>query len=551
MSNDKNIQGVNIAEVLSPTGVEAFTQLFEALGDKSEMIWLPEFQKKLADWVTTSAVEEVMFGWETPTPLYSDEGLPTFPVEGLPEVLREFVAGTAEELQIPMDLIAVLTLAALSAAQVGRTEVEVNPGWAEPVTLYALGLAESGSRKSNAVRRVTKPLVAIQKELAETTQAARLEATVQAKAAGMQVKAVEKKYEREPNQANLAELQQALLDLETATIPTPPGLFINDATPEAVLKELLENGERQAIFDAEGGGLSTMAGVRYANSPNIEILLKGHAGDAVNQSRVGAGKSTVERPILSIGILSQPATLKELCSVPGSKSRGLVDRFLIASPPDNLGFRNLNPEPVSEMVKNRYFDLIRGYVLGLWPVVQPVSLRLSEDAHTVLSEYRVYCEGQRSPGGLLRAMGGFGLKLEGSAVRLAALHHLAHYGAENAFRYPVSDVSMAWGVQVAQWSLEHYQYAIAAAGEVGDLADAERVLSWLQSRMEKTGEVSTREVQRNCRFATKEITEDALRVLMEHHYVRPAKERKSGGRPITTRWEVNPVLTDSDADIAA
>jgi hypothetical protein len=37
---------------------------------------------------------------------------------------------------------------------------------------------------------------------------------------------------------------------------------------------MASNGERMVVFDAEGGGLTTMAGVRYSKAPYIDLLLK-------------------------------------------------------------------------------------------------------------------------------------------------------------------------------------------------------------------------------------------------------------------------------------
>src|SRR3712207_4631029 len=104
----------------------------------------PAFLKHVKDLLLRSAAEDVLEGnWKEPTDLYSNGDLPTFPIEGLPPVLQAMAEGLAEELQIPVDLVAVIALAALSAALAGRVEVRMHGSHRERVTLYALGLAES------------------------------------------------------------------------------------------------------------------------------------------------------------------------------------------------------------------------------------------------------------------------------------------------------------------------------------------------------------------------------------------------------------------------
>ncbi|MDB5733316.1 MAG: hypothetical protein JWQ03_3211 [Variovorax sp.] len=513
-------------------------------GDLSALVNEPAFMEAVYKKVVSEKAEDVLHMWDEPTSLHNNENLPSFPVAGLPPVLQEMVAGVAEALQVSVDLVAVIALAALASALVGRVKVDVGGTWEETVTLYALGLAESGNRKSAAMSQLTRPLFDSQLKLREILDADRKKLAIQKTVAEAKMKAAQKKAQKDGSMEALMDLEEASAEFDAIVVPELPTLIVNDATPEAMAMTLEGNGERLAVFDAEGGGLTTMAGARYGNgnSSNIDLLLKGHVGDPVSQKRVGRGAVVLDSPVISLGIMSQSQTLRELVSVPGSAGRGLVDRFLIAAPKDRLGFRSMTPTPIKREVQEAYAELISSYATSLWTVEERQTVRMSADAHDVMKAFEEKCEARLKPGGDLRAMGGFGSKLVGSSIRLAALHHLALYGVQRAFHYEIGTQSMVWGVQAAEWSLEHYRYAVAMAGEIADINDAEKVLNWLRSRSKKTGEVSQREVHNLCNFSKAEQAEKALEMLAEHNYVRPAKERRTGGGRPSKKWEVHPSL---------
>ena len=64
-------------------------------------------------------------------------------------------------------------------------------------------------------------------------------------------------------------------------------LTADDITPEAVASRLHQQGGRLAIVSAEGGIFEQIAG-RYSKSgmPNLDVFLKGHAGDDIRVDRV-------------------------------------------------------------------------------------------------------------------------------------------------------------------------------------------------------------------------------------------------------------------------
>ncbi len=107
-------------------------------------------------------------GWDAdPTPLTPRRLVPPFPVDALPPWVADMVLAVAEFTQTPLDLPGCLALAALSTAAGGRAELEVRPGWREPLNLYTVVAMPPGSRKSAVFAAMTAPLLEAEQTLVE------------------------------------------------------------------------------------------------------------------------------------------------------------------------------------------------------------------------------------------------------------------------------------------------------------------------------------------------------------------------------------------------
>ena len=95
-------------------------------------------------------------GWDQPIPLTRMARPPAFPVQALPEWLAEFVQAEATATQTPPDLAGMLVLTALAAAAGGLAEVQVRPGWREPLNLFTVTALPPGNRKSDVFRDVVE-----------------------------------------------------------------------------------------------------------------------------------------------------------------------------------------------------------------------------------------------------------------------------------------------------------------------------------------------------------------------------------------------------------
>jgi replicative DNA helicase len=245
----------------------------------------------------------------------------------------------------------VLVLAVLAASAGGLVEVEIRPGWVEPTNLFVVCAMTPGSRKSAVYKDVTKPLGQLERELvvgrADDVLRREVERDVAEQAAA---KAKDMAGKAKPNEDAADLLANAIAAAQRAKgmeVPVVPRLLADDATPEALASLLADQGGRIALLSPEGGVFDMMAG-RYSSGsmPNLDVYLKGHAGDPIRVDRKGRKPEHIERPAVTVGLTVQPDVLRLIADRPGFKGRGLLARFLWSLPASTVGRREVGAPPV-------------------------------------------------------------------------------------------------------------------------------------------------------------------------------------------------------------
>lgn len=488
--------------------------------------------------------------WEAPEPLGLSD-LPPFPTFVLPPSLRTFVADLAEAAQVPVDMPAMLSLAAIAACVQRRVVVEVKQGYFEPLSLFVAVVLEPGNRKSTVVGAVTEPI-----RLWEQSQAERLGPDVEKARTERAIKTKRKaKLERDAAEAKTHgdaadwgdQAARLAAELAADNPPTYPRVLADDTTPEQLARLMAEQGERMAIFSAEGGIFETMGG-RYASGvPNLDIFLKGHAGDWLKIDRRSDGVGSpvaMHRPALTMGLAVQPDVLRGLIDKPVFAGRGLLARFLYSLPTSPLGRRRLDTPPVDEVVLSAYRGCLGRLLDGR-----------EESARLVLSagatgEWRAL-EGRIEPrlarGRDLNHVAGWAAKAAGAAVRIAGVLHSAECAGRDR---PVGGEIARETMRAAVVIVEDYliPHALAAFAEMGadpNVSLASVLLDWLVAR--DVREISTRDAHRalrgQVRFREAEAVERAFVVLEQHAFVRRLVDppREGPGRPPAARYAVSPM----------
>jgi hypothetical protein len=505
-------------------------------------------------------IENPNGGGEWATPIsFGEYCLPKFPTHTLPPWLSSYISELATATQTPVDLAAMLGLGALAACFQGIAEVEVDPGYREPLSLFVVVALPPGNRKSAVFRQVLTPIYDFEDQLAEElghqlaelrTRRSILEKR-HAAAENTAARANDRK-ERERAEREAITLANELTQLPEAVTPR---LVVDDITPERLAAMLAEQGGRIAMFSTEGGIFAIMAG-RYSQSkePNFEIFLKGHAGDPLAVDRVAGRQDRIASPALSVALTVQPAVLRGLAfgRQRQFRDRGLLARFLYSLPVSLLGRRTSSPPQVALTVSDAYHQQMSNLLhiaREQGDADEPSVLHLTEDARKVLLAFEQWIEPQLGPSGDLRPIVDWAAKLAGAVARIAGLLSLAKDlgddGDLSEWRVDAETVHDA--VSIGHYLIAHAKAAFYEMGSNPAVEDARRILAWIERK--DLSRFTKRDVHQAHRshFKTVSDLDPALRLLEEHGYIRlhEAPPQSSPGRPRSPVYDVNPRLGEA------
>lgn len=492
--------------------------------------------------------------WPDPVPL----GValpPAWPRDILGGPFARMVHTIAASYQVPLDLPASLGLGVLAAAVGGRVQVRARRGWREPLSLFLAAAMPPASRKSAAVRAMGFPLVEWERrelervghDVEDSSSALRVaeKSLARAEEAVGRAKDDEAKEKAEEwRRRCVAELASA-----RANLVRPPRIVTDDATPEALTSLLAEHGGRFAVMSAEGGGLFDMMAGRYSSGVNLDVYLKGHAGDVIRVDRKGRPPEYVRDPALTVAVATQPDTFKVLASRPELRGRGLPARFLYSVPTSNIGFREVDPPPPDPEAVRGWGELVRELLNVACAEGEdgrrtPRTLTLDEGAAVVLDAFAGVIETRLRPGQDLGELADWGGKLVGAAVRIAGLLHLAEHDWSSPvapWEVGISESAMERAVWLAsEYFVPHARVAFQTMGDTPGVEGARRLLSWIarRGRASFTSREALRALNRN--GTRREVVDPALDVLVAHGWIREdSREDKRPGRP-SDRYHCHP-----------
>ena len=426
------------------------------------------------------------------TPQWSD--LPAFPVDALPDVIRNYVSAVAEHSQ-----------------------------------------TAPGERKSSVMRDMTTFLYEYEQEYNKAHSTEIRENHLQRESLERQISGLQKKLERKESREMELELRQLQEQLEETPELKPVRFFADDCSSEALTSLMAANNGVFSVISTEGGIFDIMAG-RYSNKSNIDVWLKGHCGDAIYVDRMTREAECIMHPALSAILSIQPCVLDEIMSNTTMTGRGLIARFLYASPPSRIGSRVFRTQPIPPEVIAAYRSLIfRLMALPIGGDAQTV--HLSEKAFDLMADY--FQEHEKFLVGEGQAISDWASKYIGAVLRIAGLLHCADMEDEKA---EVTASTMSKAIQIGKYFLAHSTYAYSMMGTDLTIQKAKFVLAKLKKK--NVSVIKRSELFQMCRGKFFKKTEEifpTLELLEGHGYIRLEEpERQSVGRPADVKIIVNP-----------
>lgn len=418
-------------------------------------------------------------GWDVPLPLGWQADLPPFPVDALPPVLARFVRGLALEVQTPADLPGSVVLGILAACVGGRVIVVVRRGWREPTNLFVVPVMPPGSRKSAVISVCRLPLTEAEIALAEQVGSLIADRRTEREIREQIADAAKRAAAKDGDPIKIMEAQEAVRAAEQVIVPMWPRLTASDATPEALITLLANQGGRIAAISAEAGIFTSLTG-RYSKTPNLDPILMAHAGDAILVDRRGREPERVDAPALTLVASIQPYALRELVERPDFGGRGVLARILWSLPVDNTGHRDVEPPEMPERDREAYRHLIYDLALQMAERDTPTQVALSEAARKVHLEYHRSVEHRLRRGGDLGAdlVREWGSKLAGAVARIAGCLHAATASLAD----PISEATMRAAVELGDYYQAHAVAALSTSGEDEGTGRARMLLDYLTDK---------------------------------------------------------------------
>jgi 5S rRNA maturation endonuclease (ribonuclease M5) len=452
----------------------------------------------------TPAGREEVDAWEDPVP-FEAKKLPPFPTDTLPAWLREFVEAEAEATQTPVDLAALLSLAAVAAACARKVEIYPTPSWRVPLNIYAVVALPSGTRKSAVFEHVTAPLYRFEREQAKLLGSSIRKARVDADLMEDELKELKKQLKAVNDAKKRATLEERIHALterrEKLNLPKVPQLVVDDCTAEK-LETLLHDYGRIAFMSPEGGVFDLMAG-RYGGEANFEVFLKGHSGDFLSVHRINRDAVRVERPAITMALAVQPAVLRGLAERPGFRGKGLLARPLYAIPENLVGRRNANATPMADATRRAYEENIQALLrLETTPngrgEAVPQVLHLTPDAQDLVTRMLNQIEPRLAQDGDLHAIADWAGKLVGTTVAVAGLLHMAQQAPTiAAWNTRITASTMRHAIRIAGYLIPHAKAAFHQMGLDPSVDGAQYILARIRRWSVGTA-WSQRELLRRC-----------------------------------------------------
>ncbi|NQT55742.1 MAG: DUF3987 domain-containing protein [Desulfobacteraceae bacterium] len=543
----KSLNGVaRSTKILELPGLPAkgdVSDWIEAGGTKEE---LEKMISECPSWEPGETVPDIGndVEWEDPV-LLDDFSLPE--MEPLPGIIGEFSEAVSAATETPLELAQGLALAAVATACQGKVEVQVKPGYSEPVNIWINVALESGNRKSSVHAEVTRPLLTWEAEKREELEPVVREAESQRKNQEARLKSLRARYGK-AGRDELPELEHEIRELEEELeeVPVMPKVWVQDITPEHLGTVMSLHGGKISIMSAEGGIFDIIGGRYSKGIPNLDLFLQGHSGDPVRVDRGSRDSIYLESPALSMGLSPQPEVLKSIADAPGFRGRGLLARNLYLLPGSRLGHRKLETDPVSKGIRDRW-EIVVHALLNLEPSSDergrsvPHILSLTYSAYEEWLEFSRWVEKDLREGGRFENIMDWAGKLPGATARLAGLLHCVQH-PEQPWSGQIEIDIMRQALGLGAIFSSHALKVFNLMGADKSLEGSRKVWKWVERGRFRS--FSKRDCYNSLKGSFPRVAdiESPLDVLEERNYVTSSKET-TGGRPTVT-YRVHPQLSE-------
>ena len=456
----------------------------------------------------------------------------------LPESFVGFVTSTSEQMQAPIDYLAVSTM--VTAAGAVGASVEIHPkqhdSWRVVPVLWGALIGPPSAMKSPCLSAATRAARDIEDDLREQHKTEMMLYDMDQELAEAKQKEAREKAKKlittDREQAR-AILQASGGDIEE---PVPQRLIINDATVEKVGEIMGQNPDGLLLIRDELSGFVAKLNDEDAQSARAFYLECFDGQNPFTYDRIGRGTIHIKRCVMSILGGIQPSKIAQIVerALHGQTDDGFLQRFQLPVWPDQPKNWKYVDIAGDDEAYQRYADVIRAlHNIRHRDADSPaLTLRFSEEAQVLFRHWYEHIQIRARGDDVHPVMQAFMLKLPKTIASFALLFELIDGGREHV-GVPAIERALLWAPY-----LESHANRLYSAANTRAISGAKLILA---RRGKLPGIFTAREIIRNSwtGLTTKGAVTAALELLVDHRYliVIPTPHSTTGGRPTTRyRW---------------
>jgi len=471
-------------------------------------------------------------GWETPQPLFVELTPELYPLDALPETIRNAVEEVAGFVKAPIPLVASSALAAVCLAIQAHIDVRREEKLEGPTGLFFLTIADSGERKSSCdgyFSRAIREYEAAMREEAQPLLAKYRSdlAAWEAKQSGVKDKIRQLAKDSKSTETLESDLHE--LELEKPDNPRFARLVYADITPEALAYDLSKKWPSAGLMSAEAGLVFGSHGMgKDSVMRNLALLNQLWDGSPLSVDRKSTDSFVVQGARLTVALQIQEPTLKNFFDRSGDLARGtgFLARFLVAWPESTQGKRLFSPAPSSWPSLEKFDKRLRAILASPLSLTEtgslcPTMLNFSPEAKKIWIDFHNAVERELASGGDLYDIRDVASKSADNAARLAALFYYFESGVG-----AIDIDSIQRASRIVAWHLSESQRFFGELALPQELADSVRLDSWLIKYAQKNQSLSlpTRVAQRKSPVRDKRRLNNAFEELESLGRIRVVQE---------------------------
>lgn len=263
------------------------------------------------------------------------------PYDYLPEPATDMIRVTCWLFGCPPIIPALIVLGVLSACLRNKVWATGSDGGLCPVSLFVFIFLGSGVGKSSMSNPITSPLVrfscSLEKEWEDKTCPEAKERITQLKNMKEGIYKANKgnlELTSEDNQRTMS-LAAQIKQCEDL-LKKNPGFFIENATPEAIEKRVIDTDGFAQIITPDGRQFSNILFGCYSQdkSSNHSTFTHGYSGESFSTDRISRDRTHIEQAVIGILVLVQDDVKFKLFDDAPSIDSGFLPRFLLGGATD-------------------------------------------------------------------------------------------------------------------------------------------------------------------------------------------------------------------------